>query len=258
MFARLFKSNTAKDQPWIELEKGTRSWNEFDRAEQDAIVAHFTPKVRFLVQQQKRRLPQHYDMGELMSAGLEGLVQALYRYDPSVGTSLGTFAESRIVGCMLDEMRRVDPLTRSARNSVRSLLSIIERFESRYGRTPSDAELARASGMSVERVREALKASESQLRMDMAPLAERLSADGEESGGSPYNQTDRRERVAHVRRMLEKLSGRDKYILSMIYLENLPMRDVARVLDVSEGRVSQLHSQAIERLRSLYLRHYGA
>lgn len=254
MFAALFKKNA---KPWELFENGTKSWQEFTPREQQAITCAYLPKVRYLAQKQKSRVPAHIDLSDLVSAGTMGLVEALSKYRPETGFAFTTYAESRIKGAMLDEMRRRDPLSRATRANVKKLQECIDNFESRKGRKPSEAELVKLSKLSLSDVRQGLQAMEQQITTDMDLLVETLSNEAMESGGIPFKQTSSNEMAANIRFLLTHLSERDNFILSMSFIEEYSLREIAEALHVSEGRVSQLRTQALKRLRDLYVKYYG-
>ncbi len=254
MFATLFKKSAT---PLELFEKGSKSWQEFTGREQESIIRSCIPKVRYLAQMQKNRVPAHIDLNDLVSAGMMGLMEALNKYRPETGFAFTTYAESRIKGAMLDEMRRRDPLSRATRAIVKSLQEAMDRFEYKKGRKPTENELAKLTRLSLNEVRQGLQALEQQITTDMDLLAETLSNEAMESGGVPFKQAIRNEVTANIRSLLSRLSERDNFILSMSYIEEYSLREIADALHVSEGRVSQLRTQALKRLRDLYAKHYG-
>ncbi len=253
MFAALFK--TAK--PWEMFEEGRKAWQDFSAREQEAIIRNYMPKVRYLAQKQKSRVPAHIEYNDLLSAGMMGLMEALGKYRPESGFAFTTYAEGRIKGAMLDEMRRRDPLSRGTRALVKALQEAIDKYENKRGKKPGERELARMTGLSLEEVRSGLQAMEQQVTTDMDLLAETLSNEAMESGGTPFKSAIRNEVVANIRSLLARLSERENFILSMSYIEEYSLREIADALHVSEGRVSQLRSQALKKLRDLYVRCYG-
>ena len=253
MFAALFK----KASPWDMFEEGKKSWQDFNAREQEAIIRNYMPKVRYLAQKQKSRVPAHIEYNDLLSAGMMGLMEALGKYRPESGFAFTTYAEGRIKGAMLDEMRRRDPLSRGTRALVKALQEAIDKYENKRGKKPGERELARMTGLSLEEVRSGLQAMEQQVTTDMDLLAETLSNEAMESGGTPFKSAIRNEVVANIRSLLARLSERENFILSMSYIEEYSLREIADALHVSEGRVSQLRSQALKKLRDLYVRCYG-
>ncbi len=254
MFACLRRSA----KPWEEFERGSRSWNEFSSRDQDAIVGQYLPKVRYLAQMLKKRVPISMDYNDLFNAGVLGLLDALRKYDPRSSNLFSTYAENRINGAMKDELRSRDPLSRATRALVRELSAAADSFERKYGRRPSETELARAAGLPLDDVRRGLQAMEQQMgATDMSLLAETLTNESLESGGTPCNDAIRNEVVANIRSCLAELNQREQFILTMSYVEEYSLKEIAKALKVSEGRVSQLRSQAIRRLQDLYTKRFG-
>lgn len=253
MFAALFK----KASPWDMFEEGKKSWQDFNAREQEAIIRNYIPKVRYLAQKQKSRVPAHIEYNDLLSAGMMGLMEALGKFRPESGFAFTTYAEGRIKGAMLDEMRRRDPLSRGTRALVKALQEAMDRYENKRGKRPDENELCKLTGLSLEEVRSGLQAMEQQVTTDMDLLAETLSNEAMESGGTPFRTASRNEVVANIRAMLGKLSERENFILSMSYIEEYSLREIADALKVSEGRVSQLRTQALKKLRDLYTRNFG-
>ncbi len=254
MFACLRKTVA----PWQLFEEGRKSFQEFSAKEQESIVMEYLPKVRYLAQILKKRLPATMEYNELINAGVLGLLDALNKYDPSSRNAFSTYAENRINGAMKDELRSRDPLSRGSRTLVKLLRQAQDSYERKYGRLPSEAELARMCSLSVEEVRRGLTAMEQQMEtQDMYQLAETLTNDGLGSGGTPCNNAIRDEVVEHIRGCLAELNEREQFILSMSYVEECSLKEIASVLKVSEGRVSQLRSQAIRHLSDCYNRRYG-
>ena len=241
MFAALFK----KASPWDMFEEGKKSWQDFNAREQEAIIRNYMPKVRYLAQKQKSRVPAHIEYN------------ALGKFRPESGFAFTTYAEGRIKGAMLDEMRRRDPLSRGTRALVKALQEAMDRYENKRGKRPNENELCKLTGLSLEEVRSGLQAMEQQVTTDMDLLAETLSNEAMESGGTPFRTASRNEVVANIRAMLGKLSERENFILSMSYIEEYSLREIADALKVSEGRVSQLRTQALKKLRDLYTRNFG-
>ncbi len=253
MFALFAKAASPREL----FEEGRKSWNEFSPREQNAIVDAYLPKVRYLAQTLKKRVPGSVEYSDLFNAGVLGLLDAAHRYDPASGSTFSTYAENRINGAMLDELRRKDPLSRGTRALVRSLGAIMDRYEIRCGRRPTETELAREAKVSVEEVRRGLQAMEQQVSTDMSMLAETLTSESIESGGTPCSSAIRNEIIGNIRACLSELNEREQFILSMSYVEEYSLKEIASVLKVTEGRVSQLRSQAIRRLQRIYSERFG-
>ena len=159
--ARLFRSNT----PWDTFESGARPWEDFSASDQEAIVSHYSQKIRFLAQRLKKRLPPSIELNELISSGTLGLMEALGKFRPDLGIKFDTYAENRIYGSMLDELRHQDCFTRTQRQHVRSLNMAAEAIEHDTGRRATEEELSKVTGLSLSQVRQGLEAIQGQQQL---------------------------------------------------------------------------------------------
>ena len=244
-------------QPWEEFNSGERVWHEFLPREQEAIVRHFAPKVKFIALRLKSKLPQHIELNELISAGTLGLMESFGKFEASLGNKFETYAENRIRGAMLDELRRLDWFPRSLRKKVRMLDEAIHKLEGSSSATPSESELMELTGLNLDEVREGLEAMQNQFCLSLDIIQETVSGDGVARETQPYSQTAFSETVDKLTELIEDLTPREKLVLSLYYTEELTMRETAEVMDITEGRVSQLHSQALARLRKNFVARHG-
>ncbi len=252
------KSSSSGTNPWEALESGAVAWGDFSRADQERIVRHYAPKVRFLALRLKAKLPRNVELNELISAGTLGLMEALGKFRPQLGIRFETYAESRIRGAMLDELRRLDWFPRSLRQRVRQLDEAIQRIEHEKGRHPTEAELQDATGLDQKDVRLGLEALQNQLCLSLDAIQDSLAPDASVQGdGEPFQTTATQELIERVAALIDELTPREKLVLSLYYSDELNMRETAEVMGITEGRVSQLHSQALNRLRKEFRNHYG-
>lgn len=245
------------EAPWEKLEKGESSWEQFPPLQQERIVRHYAPKIRFLALRLKAKLPRSVELGELISAGTLGLMEALGKFRPQLGIKFETYAENRIRGAMLDELRRMDWFPRSLRQRVRNLDEAMRDIEYKHGRPATEQELQDITGYDLREVRQGLEALQNQLWLSLDAIQDNVSGDTPEIGGEPYANTAMKELVERVAPLVENLTPREKLVLSLYYTDELNMREAAEVMGITEGRVSQLHSQALNRLRREFVNHYG-
>lgn len=250
-------SSPAKTAPWDELETGDTSWTDFTPLQQERIVRHYAPKIRFLALRLKSKLPRNVELGELISSGTLGLMEALGKFRPQMGIRFETYAENRIRGAMLDELRRLDWFPRSLRQRVRAIDEAMRAIEHEKGRAATEEELQAATGYELKEIRQGLEALQNQLWLSLDAIQDNVSGDSPEAGGEPYSSTAFRELVERVAPLLASLTPREKLVLSLYYTEELNMREAAEVMGITEGRVSQLHSQALCRLRRSFIIKYG-
>lgn len=246
-----------KAGPWEALETGATAWENFSSSEQEEVVRHYAPKIRFLALRLKAKLPRSVELGEMISSGTLGLMEALGKFRPQLGIRFETYAENRIRGAMLDELRRLDWFPRSLRQRVRVLDEAMRKVEHEHGRQPTEEELQSITGLELRDVRQGLEALQNQLWLSLDSIQDTLGGDSDTSGGEPYNATALRELIERVAPLIERLTPREKLVLSLYYTDELNMRETAEIMGITEGRVSQLHSQALSRLRKEFINLYG-
>lgn len=254
------KNSTAADTllpPWEALETGSLSWEQFPPLEQERIVRHYAPKIRYLALRLKAKIPKSVELGELISAGTLGLMEALGKFQPQLGIKFETYAENRIRGAMLDELRRLDWFPRSLRQRVRVLDEAMRKVEHEQGRQATEEELQALTGYELRDIRQGLEALQNQLWISLDSIQDSVSNDMPGTGGEPYAETAMAEMVGKLASLIDSLTEREKLVLSLYYAEELNMRETAEALNITEGRVSQLHSQGLARLRRNFFKKYG-
>jgi RNA polymerase sigma factor FliA len=205
-------------------------------------------KYASVIERQARRLVMRTGLSsaydDLWSAGALGLLEAVRRFDGSKGASFETFAEHRVRGAMLDELRRLDHLPRRLRNRTDDLQKAKKKLSGELGREPSTEEVAEAMNVDVEEASGMAALLEPHLPLESALgfLANEETVD---------DQVLRKEALRVLTTAIEQLPERLRLLLSLHYVEDLTYREIARLLDVSEPRVCQLHSDAITKLREL-------
>ncbi len=251
------KSSSSRSNPWRELETGLRSWSQFPPRDQEAIVRHYAPKIRILALRMKNKLPQSVELGELISAGSIGLLDALGKFRPELGIKFDTYSENRIKGAMLDELRRMDWFSRGMRQKVKMLDEAMRQIEHETGATATDAQLAQKTGLSTREVQNGLEALQNQLCVSLDAFQENFVGSRESlSENEPYQSAAFQEMVDKIAGLIEELTPREKLVISLYYGDELNMKETAQVMDITEGRVSQLHSQALGKLRESFHKRY--
>lgn len=253
----MVQSSSASAAPWDSLETGDIAWTDFTPLQQERIVRHYAPKIRFLALRLKAKLPKNVELGELISSGTLGLMEALGKFQPQMGIRFETYAENRIRGAMLDELRRLDWFPRSLRQKVRAIEEAMRTIEHDRGRPATEEELQAYTGYDLKDIRQGLEALQNQLWLSLDAIQDNVSGDSPEAGGEPYLSTAMRELAERVAPLIASLTPREKLVLSLYYTEELNMREAAEVMGITEGRVSQLHSQALGRLRRSFYIKYG-
>jgi RNA polymerase sigma factor FliA len=225
-------------------------------AYREQLIQEYLPYVKRIVQRIAAHLPASVDVEDLMNVGVIGLIQAVDRYDPRRDNKFMTYAIFRIKGAVLSELRSRDYLSRSGRRKLRELEHASQRLEQRLGRRAEDTEIAAELGIDLEdlhRTRQMANISFisfEELGVSSRDEKEKLLNFLMHTEDDALSQTRLRELKSALARAIEQLSEKERLVISLYYLEELTMKEAGEVLKITESRVSQIHSQAIMRLRT--------
>jgi len=212
------------------------------------LISELMPLVKRIASHLIRKLPGSIRYDDIVSAGMVGLLEACKKFSADRCDSFVGYATMRIRGAMLDELRRGDIMSQEMRTLSRRLEHVIQDLESRLGRTPQSSEIAQAMGMSEEDyLNEAENLAQVQL-ISFDPqdhTMQRLK-----SADQPELETEMSELKGHLALALNQLPEREKLILSLYYEQELTLKEIGEVMDLTPARVCQLHAQAIHRLKS--------
>jgi len=226
--------------------------------DRSSAVDQYGPMVRRVAAQMIAKLPANVDIDDLIQAGMIGLFDALSRFQAEQGAQFETFAMQRIRGAMLDELRGADWLPRSVRRNQRTIESAMRRLEQKLKRPPTEREIAAELGMSLDDYQAMLAdARGGQLiYLDELGGGDREGEEGyldrvpmpQEAGLAAVLHDDafREALIAAI----DDLPEREKAVMGMYYEQEMNLKEIGAVLGVTESRVSQLHSQAVSRLRT--------
>src|SRR5690242_7330186 len=227
-----------------------------DPANREAVLRQHLGLVYHVAQQLARARANDVELDDLVSAGTLGLIDALEHFDESRGLAFSTFAAPRIRGAMLDELRRLDRVPRSVRRKTRQLDGASAALAGALGREPGHAELADGLGIDMETLWrwQAEREATHVVSLDRAASgADNGGGAGEWLAGEHGDEVDESltlaQETALLRDALLQLPEQERTVLSLSYFEELKLNDIARILDVSESRVSQVRTKAIQRLR---------
>ncbi|MBI2819577.1 MAG: FliA/WhiG family RNA polymerase sigma factor [Acidobacteria bacterium] len=213
--------------------------------------------VKFLAGRLANRLPAHVDVEDLIQVGLMGLLQCAQRYDSDRGVKFQTYANRRVQGAMLDYLRSLDWSPRSVRKRSRRMAQAVAAVEQRTGESASEEELAAEMGMSSLELREWFQDYCSRGEHSTIHFNERRKEENSEDllaliadpADSPETAVEKTELCGRLSQAIEKLPENERIVLQLYYYEQRTMREIGRTLGVKQARVSQLHSQALRRLR---------
>jgi RNA polymerase sigma factor for flagellar operon FliA len=225
--------------------------------DRNALIKQYQPLVRRLAHHMMAKLPPSVEVDDLIQVGLIGLADALTRFEATQGVQFETFATQRIRGAMLDELRENDWMSRGSRKSQKDIESAMRRVEHRMGRIPKESEIAAELGMSLVDYQSLLGKVRGTQLVYLEDMSGRNEDDDSyldrhvaDSAADPLNMLrDHKLREALVA-AIKLLPEREQYIMSMYYEQDMNLKEIAAVLDVTESRICQLHSQSIARLRA--------
>ena len=231
----------------------------------ERLVLEYAPLIKYIAQKIAARLPANIELDDLMSSGVIGLIDAIAKYDASRDNKFKTYAEFRIRGAILDELRAHDWVPRSVREKAKVLERVYLKIEQTKGRQATDDEICLELGVSQEEFHELLNQVRSVSLLSYDDLSSFSKADkrmlhGFSDGGqkspTPFSEVNLAALKKLIAEAINDLPEKQRLVLSLYYYEDLNLKEIGRVLDVTESRVSQLHTQAILRLKSRLKGHW--
>ena len=209
----------------------------------DLVLLHL-PLVKRIANHLAVKLPPHIEVDDLVQVGLIGLLRAKEDYQVDSGATFSTYATIRIRGAMMDELRSRDWLPRSVQKTLGRVSKAVQSAEQRYRRTPTDGEVANELGISLVEYHEML-AEVSLARLTPVEDVESVTGDME-----PDEEVTEALRATALANAIKSLPEKEQLMMSLYYADNLNLKEIGLVLEVSESRVSQIHGQAIARLKT--------
>jgi RNA polymerase sigma factor for flagellar operon FliA len=215
------------------------------RATRDLLISEHVDIARRIALRVARRTPDWISQDDLVAAAMLGLAEAADRYDTTRGEPFLAFAQTRIRGAVLDELRRGDIMPRRVRQTARRVGKAVRELEQKLGRRPEDEEVAAALNVPVEQYRDELERLTHVAVVELDRHTEHVTAEG----ATADVQLERAELIGMVKQGLTRLQERDAQVLSLYHVEELSYAEIGKLLGVSESRVCQLHARALARLR---------
>lgn len=237
-------------------------WEKFikkkDQEVRDYFVIKYAPLVKYVAGKVSMGMPQNIEFDDLVSYGIFGLIDAISKFDPARGIKFKTYAMTRIRGAIFDELRSIDWIPRSIRQKAKQIEQVISELENKLGRTVDDEEIAKELGVSSEEFQSLLSklSGTSMLSLndiwylgddnDELSIMETLEAP---ETMNPDILVEKEEIRDYIIDAIKKLPDKEKKVIVLYYYEDLTLKEIGEVLEVTESRVSQLHTKAIMRLR---------
>jgi RNA polymerase sigma factor for flagellar operon FliA len=224
----------------------------------DELIMTYTPLIKYIATRLASRLPAHVALDDLISSGIIGLIDAIDKFDLAKNVQFNTYAEFRVKGAMLDELRALDWVPRSVRGKSSQLENAYNHMEQKLGRAASDEEMTNYLGISQDEFYALLDETKAITFMDVELLKqnspEMRGSNFEEllaqTGIDPFSALSFAQIRGLVAQAITELPDKEKLVISLYYFDELTMKEIGLVLDYTESRISQMHSKAVIRLRA--------
>ena len=236
-----------------------------NRRDRDELIVEYAPLVKLLANRMAMRIPPSVSVDDLVSAGIMGLVDAIDRYDPNREVKFKTYAEFRIRGAMLDELRSLDWVPRSTRKKIRKMEQAIQAVEAKLNRPAEDAEICEEMQVSMEVYYDILNAARGVelLSLDGYVKDDKDNSDSKRTFKSlvrgdsdPDNQVLNFELKEVIVEAMKSLSRKEQMVISLYYYDELTLKEIGEVIELTESRISQIHTKAIIKMRAKLRSYY--
>ena len=230
-----------------------------DPEKRDELILAYTPLIKYIASRLASRLPPQVAFDDLISSGIIGLIDAIDKFDLSKNVQFKTYAEFRIRGAMLDELRSLDWVPRSVRRKATNIEHAFSKIEKKLGRPARDEEAAAELGISLEEYYSLLDETKSITFMDIELVGQKKPDQISPGNGLASISMDTTDPFAainlkQIRQLLaeaiDSLPEKERLTVSLYYFNELTMKEIGQVLDYTESRISQMHSKAMLRLRT--------
>jgi RNA polymerase sigma factor for flagellar operon FliA len=214
------------------------------------LLLKYGTKVRWIAQRISNGLPQSVDIEDLVSVGFIGLMDAADKFDPSENVKFSTYAEFRIRGSMLDELRKQDWVPRRVRSQIKAIDKVEAQVETETGRKATHEDVTKKLGITRDQYQEVKHEIGSLMLVPYGTVDEvsDLLQSGDET--NPYIQASQKDTRQHIENIFRQaLSDEERTVMSCYYFRGLNLREIGAILSLTESRISQLHAQAIRKLK---------
>ncbi len=212
--------------------------------QEDELAIQYLPAVKAMAFRLKERLPSSVDFSDLSAIGTEELIKLARRYDENLNDSFWGYAKKRVYGAMLDYLRSLDILSRASRKLVKQIDYAVEEYRLTHEEEPTDEELSEMLQEDINKVHEARIASNIYTVM---PLHDQLQVGDE---GAALAQIEKDELVEVIKKVLSTYKEREQMIIQLYYFEELTLKEISNILNITESRISQIHKSVIQKIKA--------
>jgi RNA polymerase sigma factor for flagellar operon FliA len=247
-------------------------WKEYKETQskvaKDKLLLEYASLVKYIAQRIAVNLPSSVERDDLVSAGILGLVKAVETFEPQRGFKFETYAGHKVRGAILDELRALDWVPRSVRQKSRDLQKVYAKLENEFGRMPYDDEVCKELGVSMKEYEDILTEVTPATIVSLEEAMPDREADSKElriidtiedpGGSNPLKELGFTETKNILKDAIAALPEKEKLVIALYHYEELTLKEIGVVLDISESRVSQIHSKVVLRLRAKLLQKINA
>lgn len=213
------------------------------KKEQDELVLQYLPAVRAMAYRLRERLPASVDVNDLISIGTEEMIKLSRRYDKDQNDSFWGYGKKRVYGSMLDFLRSLDTMSRANRRLIKMVDHEITAYLSEHGNEPDDAYLAKVLNEDIEKISEARNSA---MIVSVMSLNEQITILSNED---TVQKVEKDELMGMVSQILTTFNDREQMIIQLYYFEELNLKEISSILDISESRISQIHKKLLARIK---------
>jgi len=232
---------------------------EITAENREEVILRYSPMIKYVANRIAMRLPPHIEVDDLISVGVLGLMDAISKYDSSRGAKFKTYAEFRVRGAILDELRAMDWVPRSIRQKASNVDKVVQTLQAKLSRSPEDEEVAKEMGISLDQFHDTLNETKGIPVFSLEDLGIAKESGEQQSlldclagkaDADPQTQIRLVELKEIIAKAIDALPEKERLMVSLYYYEELTMKEIGAVLEITESRVSQIHSKAVYRLRT--------
>lgn len=222
----------------------TNAYTQDLKHKEDELAIQYLPAVKAMAFRLKERLPSSVDFMDLSAIGTEELIKLARRYDESLNDSFWGYAKKRVYGAMLDYLRSLDILSRASRKLVKAIDYAVEEYRVTHEEEPTDEELAEILDEPLDKVHDARIASSIYTVM---PLHDQLQVGDE---GAALASVERDQLVDVIKSVLSNFKEREQLVIQFYYFEELTLKEISEILNITESRISQIHKAVIQKIKA--------
>ena len=211
------------------------------REHQNRLAVEYLPAVKNMAYKMKARLPSSVEVDDLIAVATEELIKVSRRYDPKQNDSFWGYARKRIEGAMLDYLRSLDIVSRGNRKIIKDIDKEIEKYYQKHQTEPTDEYLAEVLDLPLKKIQKARIAGDI---YNVMPIEEQL-----EVFDNINKKVEEEELIEIIKKELSKMDKREQMVIQLYYFEELSLKEISEILDITESRISQIHKAVIRRIR---------